>query len=52
MVSDAGLVGAEDIVCVAGTSRGADTAAWIHPAPSNKFFDLKVRAVIAKPSDF
>lgn len=52
MVADAGLVGTSDIVCVAGTGQGADTAAWIHPAPSNKFFDLKVRAVIAKPSDF
>lgn len=52
MVSDAGLVGTDDIVCVAGTSQGADTAALIHPAPSNKFFDLKIRAIIAKPFDF
>jgi hypothetical protein len=52
MVADAGLVGTEDIVCVAGTGRGADTAALIRPAPSNAFFDIKVRHIIAKPQDF
>jgi hypothetical protein len=53
MVADAGLVPAsEDVVCVAGTAKGADTAALISPAPSNKFFDIKIREVIAKPGDF
>lgn len=53
MVSDAGLVPPnEDIVCVAGTGRGADTAAWIHPASANNFFDIKIRQVICKPDDF
>lgn len=53
MVSDAGLVSpGEDIVCVAGTGRGADTAVWIRPASSNSFFDIKIRRVIAKPEDF
>ena len=53
MVSDAGLVvpGA-DIVCVAGTGRGADTAVRIAPASSNNFFDIKIRHVICKPDDF
>jgi hypothetical protein len=52
MVSDAGLIPPEDIVCVAGTAKGADTAALIYPAPSNKFFDIKVREIIVKPQDF
>ena len=34
------------------TSSGADTAALISPAPSNKFFDIKIRELIAKPGDF
>lgn len=53
MVSDAGLVPPdEDIVCVAGTGTGADTAVWIRPASSNNFFDIKIRQVICKPHDF
>jgi uncharacterized protein len=53
MASDAGLVPPDkDIVCVAGTGRGADTAVWIHPASSNSFFDIKIRRVIAKPEEF
>jgi len=53
MVADAGLVPApEDVVCVAGTSSGADTAVLISPAPSNKFFDIKIRELIAKPGAF
>ncbi|MCP4199990.1 MAG: hypothetical protein GY762_22840 [Proteobacteria bacterium] len=52
MVADAGLIPPEDIVCVAGTTKGADTAALIHPAPSNKFFEIKVREIIVKPQDF
>lgn len=52
MVSDGGLVGDGDIICVAGTAEGADTAALIKPAPSNKFFDIKIRDIIAKPWDF
>jgi hypothetical protein len=52
MVADAGLIPPEDIVCVGGTAKGADTAALIHPAPSNKFFEIKVREIIVKPQDF
>ena len=53
MVMDAGLIPAEhDVVCVAGTAKGADTAALIHPAPSNLLFDLKVREIIVKPREF
>ncbi len=52
MVADAGLVPAADCVFVAGTGKGADTALIIRPAASHKFFDLKVREIICKPSKF
>jgi|YelNatPaOPRAMG01_1025707.scaffolds.fasta_scaffold00027_67 hypothetical protein len=49
MACDAGAIPPEDVLCVAGTGRGADTVAIIHAQPSNKFFDLRVREIIAKP---
>jgi uncharacterized protein len=53
MAADAGLIPVDrDIIAIAGTGRGADTALRIHPANSAKFFDLKIREVIAKPRDF
>ncbi len=52
MAFDAGLVGREDIMTVAGTRRGADTACVILPAPSNRLFDLKIRQIVAKPLDW
>ena len=52
MAADAGLVPPEDVVCVAGTGRGADTAAVVRAVSSNKFFDLKIRAYVAKPYEF
>ncbi len=52
MAADAGLISTGDVIAVAGTGRGADTAAVIAPMPSNRLFDLKVRAVLAKPRDW
>lgn len=53
MATDAGLIPVNnDIVAIAGTGKGADTALRIKPANASRFFDLKVRAVIAKPHDF
>jgi hypothetical protein len=53
MAADAGLIPAdEDIMAIGGTGRGADTALRIHPANAGRFFDLKIRQVIAKPQDF
>ncbi|MGB9134372.1 MAG: pyruvate kinase alpha/beta domain-containing protein [Candidatus Bathyarchaeia archaeon] len=50
MTADAGLVPTDkDVVAVAGSGRGADTALLIKPANASKFFDLEVREVIAKP---
>lgn len=47
---DAGLVPeGTDVVAVAGTGRGADTVAVIKAHPSNRFLDVRVRQVLAKP---
>jgi len=52
MAADAGLVPPGDVVAVAGTSKGADTAAVISAMPSNRFFEMRIREVLAKPRDF
>ena len=52
MASDAGFIGTDDIIAVAGTGRGADTCAIIKPASSNALFDLKVREILVKPFDW
>ena len=41
-----------DIIAVAGTGRGADTAAVIKANSSNRFFDIKLREYLVKPLDF
>jgi hypothetical protein len=52
MASDAGLIPPEDIIAIAGTQKGADTAAIIKADSSNRFFDIKVREILAKPFEF
>jgi hypothetical protein len=53
MAADAGLIPVDkDIVAVAGTGKGADTALRICPANAARFFDLKIREIIAKPHNF
>jgi hypothetical protein len=50
MAADSGLVRTdEDVVAVAGTRRGADTAIVIQPVNSQDFFDLKVKEILCKP---
>jgi len=50
MAADAGLIPVDkDVIVVAGTGRGADTALRIQPANAGRFFNLKVKEVIAKP---
>ena len=50
MAADAGLIPVDkDVIAIAGTGRGADTALRIQPAKSGRFFDLKIKEVIAKP---
>ncbi|MGQ9538196.1 MAG: pyruvate kinase alpha/beta domain-containing protein [Candidatus Bathycorpusculaceae bacterium] len=53
MAADAGLIPEnKDIVAIAGTGRGADTALRIHSANTARFFNLKIKEVIAKPTNF
>jgi len=52
MVADAGLVPIQDIIAVAGSRQGADTAVVIYPQPSNRFFQMKVREILVKPADW
>jgi len=50
MAADSGLVRTdEDIIAIAGTSRGADTAIALRPVNAHRFFDLKVREIVCKP---
>jgi hypothetical protein len=52
MASDANLLPVEDVIAVAGSSRGADTSVIIAANSTNQFFDIKVREILAKPRDF
>lgn len=48
MAADAGLLeDSHEIISVAGTDKGADTAIVLTPAFSTRFFDVKIREVIA-----
>jgi hypothetical protein len=53
MAADAGLIPMDqDVVAIGGTGSGADTAVRLKPANAARLFDLRIREVIAKPSDF
>jgi len=53
MAADAGLIPVDrDIIAIAGSNQGADTALVIKPTNASRFFDLKIREVIAKPREF
>ncbi len=53
MVSDAGLIDTtQDIISIAGTGRGLDTAWIVKPSFSNKLFALKMKVPICKPRNF
>ena len=50
MAADSGLVRTdEDVISIAGSSRGADTAVVLQPVNSQDFFDLKVKEILCKP---
>lgn len=50
MAADAGLLDMQrEVVSIAGTARGADTAVVLRPAYSRCALDLRVREVLAKP---
>ena len=50
MAADSGLVRTdEDVVCIAGTRGGADTAMVLKPVNTHNFFDFKIREILCKP---
>ena len=50
MAADAGLVRTDqEVIAIAGTSEGADTAIVVQPANVHSFFDMKVQEIICKP---
>lgn len=50
MAADAGLLDmTQEVITLAGSSEGCDTALVVTPAYSSKFFDLRVREILAKP---
>jgi hypothetical protein len=50
MAADAGLVRTdEEVICIGGTARGADTALVVKPASTHDFFELRVKEVLCKP---
>ena len=51
MAADAGLIPMDkDIISIAGSGRGADTAVVIKPAHLHDMFSLYVKEIIAKPT--
>lgn len=50
MATDAGMIPeGEEVIAVAGTARGADTALIVRSAASKRFLDLRVLEILAKP---
>jgi len=53
MAADAGLIRTdEDVISIAGTATGVDTALLLKPAHTHNFFDMKVKEIICKPFNF
>jgi len=49
MAADAGLVRTdEEVVAIAGTGRGADTAVVLVPANAQTFFDMRILEILCK----
>ena len=50
MAADAGLIPVEnEVIAIAGTDKGADTAIVVKPSYSRKFHNLTIEEIIAKP---
>ncbi len=50
MAADAGLVRTdEDVISIAGSSRGADVVIVLTPVNTRNFFDLKIKEILCKP---
>jgi len=53
MAADAGAIPTDrDVLAIGGTRRGADTAIVLRAAHMNRFFDLRIREILAKPRDW
>lgn len=50
MAADAGLVRTDqEVIAIAGTGRGADTAVVLVPANAQTFFDMRILEILCKP---
>ncbi len=50
MAADSGLVSIdEDVIAIAGTGRGCDTAVVLKPAYTQEFNELRIKEVLCKP---
>ncbi|WP_417292116.1 triose-phosphate isomerase [Desulfovibrio porci] len=50
---DAGLIPhGKEIIVVAGSGRGADTAVIMHPAHANNILETKINEILCKPRNF
>jgi hypothetical protein len=50
MAADAGLVRTDsEVICIAGTGHGADTAVVLQAANAQDFFNIKIKEIICKP---
>lgn len=50
MAADAGLVRTdEEVIAIAGTERGADTAVVLVPANAQAFLDMRILEILCKP---
>lgn len=50
MAADAGLIRTDkEVIVIAGTANGADTALVVKPANAQTFFDLEIREILCKP---
>jgi len=53
MAAYAGLIPVDrEVVAIAGSDRGADTAFLIKAADSSQLFNTAIREIIAKPRNF
>ncbi len=50
MAADSGLVRTdEEVISIAGSGKGADTAIVLQPVNSQNFFDIKIKEILCKP---
>lgn len=53
MAADAGAVRCdEEIIAIAGTGSGSDTAIVVTPANAHRLFEMRIREIICKPRKF